>query len=349
MKRANGTGSVVKLSGSRRRPYCVRIAERDRHGHVIQRAVSYHAKVSEALAALDDLNRQGEQGIRVSVDKFNMTWAQAYELWSQRKYKTAGPASVTSYRASWGRVSVLGPRRARDITIDDLQRIIDKDAEAGLSQSSINNDQILIKALYKFLMERDVVAKDYSAFVILPKVATKHEKGSFDDIQLRKLERLAADRFPWADTVLILCYTGLRINELLGLTPFGYDRAARQITGGSKTDAGRNRVVPVHPKIQPYLDRWAADGCSTIIHRDGRPIRDGWYRANAFRAVMEQIGAPGATPHWCRHTFISRAHMAGVDDLAVKRIVGHSTTGDVTAGYTHLDADWLRQELLKIS
>lgn len=349
MKRANGTGSIVKLSGNRRRPYCVRISERDRHGHIIQRAVSYHAKASEAQAALDELNARRDQGLKINMDKFSMTWGQAYDLWSARKFGTAGPSSVASYRASWRRVGVLASRKARDITIDDLQRIIDQDEADGLSMSSIDNDHILMRALYRYLLERDVVAKDYSAFVELPRVEAKHEKGALDDLQLHKLEKLAAAGVPWADTVLILCYTGMRINEFLALTPFCYDRDSHCITGGSKTDAGRDRIIPVHPKIQPYLDRWLADGCDTIIHRDAKPVRAHWYRKHPFRAIMEQIGADGATPHWCRHTFISRARMAGVDELAIKRIVGHSTKGDVTAGYTHLDSTWLAGELAKIA
>ena len=349
MKRANGTGSIVKLSGNRRRPYCVRIAERDSHGHIIQRTISYHAKASEAQAALDELNAQRDQGLKINMDKFAMTWGQAYDLWSERKYKTAGSASVASYRASWGRVGVLAAKRARDITIDDLQRVIDKDKEDGLSMSSISNDHILMRALYKYLMERDVVSKDYSAFVELPRVAAKHEKGAFDDLQIRKLEKLADAGVPWSDTVLILCYTGLRINELLALTPFAYDRNTHCITGGSKTDAGKDRVIPVHSKIRPYLERWLADGYATIIHRDGERVKDYWYREHPFREIMDQIGASGATPHWCRHTFISRARMAGMDELAIKRIVGHSTKGDVTAGYTHLDSEWLASELSKIA
>ncbi len=48
MRRANGTGSIVKLSGNRRRPYLVKISTRDKDGYVRQVALSYHAKLQEA-------------------------------------------------------------------------------------------------------------------------------------------------------------------------------------------------------------------------------------------------------------------------------------------------------------
>ena len=108
------------------------------------------------------------------------------------------------------------------VTIDDLQSIIDQDEANGLSKSSISNDKMLMKALFKHATERDIVYKDYSAFVELPGVGAKHEKGAFDDITMRKLENLASSGFPWADTVLMLCYTGFRRSELLGLTRFSY-------------------------------------------------------------------------------------------------------------------------------
>ncbi len=34
MRRANGTGTVVKLSGNRRRPYAVRVSVRDKYGRL---------------------------------------------------------------------------------------------------------------------------------------------------------------------------------------------------------------------------------------------------------------------------------------------------------------------------
>ena len=53
MRRANGTGSIVKLSGNRRRPYLVKISARDKDGYVRQVALSYHAKLQEAQEALE--------------------------------------------------------------------------------------------------------------------------------------------------------------------------------------------------------------------------------------------------------------------------------------------------------
>lgn len=62
MRRANGTGSIVKLSGNRRRPYIVKISARDKDGYVRQVALSYHAKLQEAQEALEEYNRKAAAG-----------------------------------------------------------------------------------------------------------------------------------------------------------------------------------------------------------------------------------------------------------------------------------------------
>ena len=60
--------------------------------------------------------------------------------------------------------------------MDELQAVIDRDEKAGLSKSSIRNDKTLMRALFRFAMERDIVMKDYSEFVELPAVGAKHKK-----------------------------------------------------------------------------------------------------------------------------------------------------------------------------
>lgn len=347
MRRANGTGSVVKLSGSRRRPWAVRVSYRNERGRVRQRYLSYHAKAAEAQAALDEWFRTHGQ---IDLTPTDYTFGQVYDLWCSREYPRLGPASVSSHKASWGRVSVLKDRKMRKITLDELQAILDQDEQQGLSQSSINNDKSLISALFRYAMQRDIIVKDYSRYLQVPSVGAKMVKGVLTDLQLAKLEQLAGDGVPWADTVLMLCYTGFRVSEFLELTRFSYHAEGDYLQGGKKTAAGRNRIVPVHPKIKPYLLAWLAKGGDRIICKeDGTALRDNLYREK-FRALMIQIGAvePLPTPHWCRHTFASRLHQAGADELAVKRMLGHSDK-DVTEHYTHIDVEFLRQQLLRAS
>lgn len=347
MRRPNGTGTIVKMSGGRRKPYAVRISYRDKRNRVQQKYLSFHESGKEAQTALDAYNANRDAA--PPPDKLSVTVKDIYALWSSRKYAKSGPASVSSYKASWGRLSALSGLKMRDVTIDHLQSIIDDDERSGLSKSTLNNDKVLMKALFKFALERDIVVKDYSEFVQLPQVDAKYEKGSFTDTQLRQIKNMAAAGEPWADTVLILCYTGFRITEFLTLTRFSYHEKDNYLQGGIKTTAGKDRLVPVHPVIRPYLSKWLArDGDTIICSETGKLLSSQWYRSHAFRGIMEKLGVPEATPHWCRHTFSTRLHSAGVAELEQKRLMGHADK-DVTEHYTHTDIAQLTAAIRKLA
>ena len=57
------------------------------------------------------------------------------------------------------------------------------------------------------------------------------------------------------DSILFLLYTGLRISEMIDLKTETVDLEAGTITGGTKTAAGKNRLVPIHSKIQSIVQK----------------------------------------------------------------------------------------------
>lgn len=351
MKRANGSGSIVKLSGNRRRPYMVRVSARDEYGHIVQRALSYHEKAADAQAALDEYNRNRLEGKAPTADRMNVTLQQVFDGWNARTYRKLNPKSIAAHNSAWNKcVSRYADRKIRSITLDDWQHPLDEREASGRSQSTINNVASLIKQLCSYSMERDILGKDYSQYLDVPSVDLKNPRGALTDTQLKSLEKLAASGEPWADTVLILCYTGFRITEFLTLTRFSYHpEDGGYLQGGLKTEAGRNRIVPIHPKIRPYLDRWLARNGDTIIcDENGAAVDSDRYRAY-FSALMKKIGIPNATPHWCRHTFATLLHTANVDELTVKWLMGHSTRSDITAHYTHETIAVLRAAVQKIA
>ena len=331
--------------------YAVKVSGRNHYGHVIQKIVSYHERSAEAQQALEAYLAAREAGKAPAVDKMDVTVQEVFEGWRSREYRKLKSASIVSHNAAWNkRISRYASRKMRSMTLDEWQSILDEDEDEGRSQSLINNDAILIKALYSYAMERDIVGKDYSAYLDIPSVGAKRPRNALSDLQVAQLANLAASGVPWADTALILCYTGFRVSELLRLTPFSYHpEDGGYLQGGLKTEAGRNRIVPVHPKIKPYLKAWLAKGGETIIcDAGGRAIPPEQYRAH-FKELMVQIGAPEATPHWCRHTFATRLHAANADALTVKWLLGHSTKSDITSHYTHETIDALRGAIVLLA
>jgi len=142
---------------------------------------------------------------------------------------------------------------------------------------------------------------------------------------------------------MILCDTGFRIAEFLELTRFGYDETNQTLTGGNKTDAGRNRVIPINPKIAQYVKTWAnKNGQTFICKTNGTPYSIKYFREKCYAPVLVSIGVRSLTPHSCRHTFASLLHKSGADTVNIQHLMGHTDYALTANIYTHVDLDQLK-------
>jgi len=62
------------------------------------------------------------------------------------------------------------------------------------------------------------------------------------------------DSVPFADMILIGIYSGWRPQELSILQIADIDLEAVTMKGGLKTDAGKNRIMPIHSIIKPLIE-----------------------------------------------------------------------------------------------
>lgn len=333
MKRANGSGSIVRLSGNRRKPYAVRISGKDKFGQVSQKTLAYYATAAQAQLALDKYNQDKERGIVAAVDTMDMTVGAIYTAWSERTYSKAGKSSIAVHKAAWKRVGKYAACKMRQVTVDMWQALLDEDEAAGLSQSSINADAAIINALISYAYRRDILTKNIYEYIEIPRVGAKYEKGALTEPQIAALKDKAAAGDIGARCALMLSYTGFRANEFLNLSVDSYHADGDYLQGGLKTRAGKDRLVPIHRVIKPYVEEWISSKRPTY----GKFLRE-------VSDTLAGVGAEGGTPHWCRHTFATRLHNAGVDDTTRKWLLGH-TTSDITERYTHAGLAILRQAI----
>lgn len=78
----------------------------------------------------------------------------------------------------------------------------------------------------------------------------------------------------YVDITLVLYYTGFRAGELAKLKKTGVDLHRMEITGGSKTQFGVHRVIPIHRKIEPIIRKWMSEepGVYLIPQESGKPV-----------------------------------------------------------------------------
>lgn len=150
--------------------------------------------------------------------------------------------------------------------------------------------------------------------------------------------------------MLIMIYTGWHIGELLSMRTDDVDLQEWTMRGGSKTQAGKNRIVPIHPRIRPLIKKLYNPNQEYLIPSpDGKSALSYYtYRDVYFRRIMEQLQMPDHRPHDCRHTFASEADTAGMNKLCIKPIIGHASQDITNRVYTHKTIEELRQEIEKI-
>ena len=215
-----------------------------------------------------------------------------------------------------------------------MQDTIDGCGKGYSTQAAIKN---LWGHLDRFALELDMITRCYSELLTsAPIPETSRQR--FSDVEIAKLWEHQTE--PWVDTILIFIYSGWRISELLALTPADVDLQAGTMTGGTKTKAGKNRLVPIHSKIRPLVEARLAQGGPRLITSEGRAICQATYR-NYWGEVMARLGMTHV-PHECRHTFESLLDSAGANRKCIDLLMGHVSKDTGNRVYNHKTIEELR-------
>ena len=341
MRQANGQGGVVKLSGKRRKPYAVRItAGWTDEGKQIFKYLSYHEKKSDAKLALAEYNLNP-----YDVDAAKITFAEIYERWTEVEFKTLSDSMIKAYRSAYKHCKPLYNKVFRDLRKDDLQGVVD-----GVKAKSMQDVvKFLFLKSYKHAMENDIVNKNYAQFVKIEKKEEAKEKELFTREDVNKLWD-NMDGLKYGDMVLILLYTGMRIGELLEMDKSNVHLEERYMVGGSKTKAGKNRIIPIHKRIVPLIEKRmkASDSPWLFTNRVGGKLNYSSIMQYHWKPVTDLVGNEELTPHSTRHYFISEMSRLGVDTVTIQKIVGHSDK-NVTEHYTHKNVEDLLEAVDKLA
>lgn len=340
MRLPNGFGSVYKLSGNRRRPWIARKTTGwTAEGKQLYYTVGYHETRTAAINALVEYNKNpiGKRG--------DITLNELYVEWSASKYPKIKESTSAGYTSAYKHMHELKDVAFEEIRTSHLQAIADSMLEKNMSLSAVQKVKVLAGQLYRYAMADDIVAKNYASFMELPDTG-KAKTDYFTDLEIQKLEELAqTDK--WAGTILMLIYTGFRIGEFLALTKFSVDLDQGYIRGGSKTEAGMDRIVPIHPKILKYVKYWYDKPGEYLIARNTKQIRAEYYRIFIFYPLLERNEMRRLTPHAARHTFATMLDRSGASPKVMQELLGHADYS-TTSIYTHPDLETLSKTLRSI-
>lgn len=331
-KRANGTGSVIRKPGNRSKPW-----EAQKAGiYVGAYATKYEAE--QALLRLADLPIS---------ETLNLTFQQVYTKWLPVHSRSLTDSGISGYAFAYAHCQPLYDKVFRRLRVSDFQQVILEMEAQGLSKSSCEKAVQLFGQLSKWAIQEEICHTNYAKFVTV----SAQQKSTKEPFTAAQITAILSSPQPAAQIAAILLATGCRPNELFAAATA--DAQETYFISGSKTKAGRNRIIPVAafglPAYQSLRSAAIANGCPRLIDAySGNKTYHNFYNRD-WQKLMESLNIENMAPYNCRHTFTTLAVHSGVKPEILQKILGHADYNTTVGVYTHLDKFEILQEATKLT
>ena len=326
---------------------------------------SYFPTYNDAYAALVEYNKN-PYDLSPSI-----TVIEIYERWSDEYFKTLkSDDGVRRYKGAWAYCSSVYGMRMMDVRSRHVKGCMEegvayiKEKETRPSAHIQKNIKTLFNLMFDYALEYELVEQNYARnFAIGKEVSSELGKTKKPHIPFTEDEMMVlwgnVGDVPYVDVVLIQCYSGWRPQELGEIKLDDVDLENWTFKGGGKTDAGKDRVVPIHPRIrdfvtQRYEQAVGLDSGFLIndTHSDafGRDIefRYSRYRKWFGKIITQLMLNENHRPHDGRKHFVTQAKKYKLDEYSIKYMVGHAIDDITEKVYTDRDPKWLHEEIEKI-
>lgn len=356
----NGFGRITEIKNKNLRNrfrVCITtgIDNEGRYLYKILKPKGYFATYNEAYEALVEYHKNPydlENDIKVG---------ELYDKWLTQYSETIKNDSyLRGIKSAWARCESISNMRVADIRPRHIKGCMDL-ADSPNIKARIKS---IMNLMLDYALEYEIVTVNYArTFDVSDGVLQEINEQKVDHIPFTEEEmNILWDNIdePYVNIILFQCYTGMRPQEL-GLIEMGnVDLDNNIFVGGMKTEAGINRIIPIHPKIQPivqalYNEAASLDSKYLINCTDTCTHHTSSYKMTyekykyRFNKVIVALNLNKAhRPHDPRKHFITMAKKYNLDQFAIKYIVGHKITDITEATYTAREPKWLYEEVCKI-
>lgn len=369
----NGFGSITELKGRNlRNPFWARVCVgKNQYGKPILKSLkpnAYFRTYNDAYSALVEYNKNP-----YDLDN-DMTVSELYDKWAGVYLENDSDAYSRTISSAWAYCSSVYDMRAKDLRarhikgcMDEGYRIETKGKRKGEKIFPTANTKTKIKSLFNIMMdyalEYEIVDRNYartfdiSSDIVNEVAESKRDHIPFTDSELEILWN-NVDKVRFTDWIVIQCYMGWRPQELATLRLDEVNLEKWYMQAGMKTEAGKQRIVPIHSKIQHLVKRnydfAVSIGSEYLFNDKGQTHAGSWVvtydkYANRFKKVIKELKLnPEHRPHDPRKTFTTMGKKAEIDEYALKEMVGHSIQDITESTYTVRDLEWLRKDIEKI-
>ena len=237
--------------------------------------------------------------------------------------------------------SSFGTYEAEAYSNANVKEYYDHLVAEGKSPATISRFVASAKAFFEYLLKAGLLSQDPSVSLKAPKVIRKKPSILSESDTVKLLSSPEDDSKGLRDKAMLelMCDTGLRVSELLGLTLKDLDLAKRQIS----VPGSRSRKIQYDKKINRYLEDYLKNARAVLL---GKQTDEGYLFLNVsgenmsrqgFWKLIKKYGKDAGietelTPHVLRHSFAAHALRSGKDIKKVQSILGHSDLS-TTSGY----------------
>lgn len=360
----NGFGQITEIKGrSLRKPFRAMVTiGKTPEGKPICKLLkpqAYFSTYNEAYSALMEYNKNPFDLAQ------EMTVESLYARWSEAHYKKISRANV--YKSAWKYCSSVYNVHVRELRARHIRycmyegTVIGRDGEHTASDVTRRAIKSLFDLMLDYAVEYELTDKNYSR-TIKCEAPQKNPEAHicFSDEELQTLWNNVG-KTSGVDLILIQCYTGLRPQELGNIRLSDVHIDEQYMVGGMKTEAGRQRIIPIHHSILNFIKAYyntSSDmaseylfNVSTVTEKKTVAVGKLSYRRYAFifAQVAKELNLNQAhRPHDGRVQFATMAKKYKMDEFAIKHIMGHQISDITEAVYTKRDPKWLLSEIEKI-
>ena len=333
-RRGNGQGTVFKDKNGTWVAECT-IGWDDEDGKLVRRSRRKRgfATKNEALAYIPNMRQDLPQ------QDMNVKFKDLYKKWMDRHEEKVTKSTINCYKSAYKYFSSLYYVEIAKIRTEHMQKCID---ECPHGKRTKENMKALGTSLWKYAMQLDIVDRNYAEYLYIKK-EEQAEKIAFSKEQLDTMWA-NVDRVPNIKYVLVLCYTGMRLSEMLGAMTKDYDPKEGYFITGVKTDAGKDRVITISPKIRHFFDDFGTSK-HLFTELSAKKFRSEIYYPALHELGLDPLKEDGThinTPHICRHTFATLMKNVNAPATDKQKLIGHSKF-EMTAHYTHTDLESLKK------
>lgn len=353
MRLPNGFGQITEIKGKKlRKPYRVMITvAKSETGKPICKLLkpeAYFETYNDAYAALVEYNRNP-----YDLDE-SMNVEELYEKWSAEYFeKLKNDSGKRTIKSAWACCSNVKTMRVKDLRARHIK--------GCMEQAPTLNVKFRVKSMFNIMLdyalEYELVDRNYARTFAIDdedrKEAEKEKKDhiSFTDEEMNILwENKDNEIVSW---VLVQSYMGWRPQEIGRILFDDVDLENMLMTGGMKTEAGRERVVPIHPCIQDLVKKIyemskSRESKYFISDPNGKLITYDKYNKRFMKVVENFKLNPEHRPHDPRKQFVTMCKKYEADEYAIKYMIGHKVDDLTEKVYTDREISWLRNELEKV-